>query len=475
MKILVDNIFRNIQKNGMIKDIFLVISGNVALLFSKVIVWLIVPKMLGVTEYGYYKIFTLYLGYAMLLHFGFPDGILLLYGGKEYGELDKSEFRLYSHFQIVFLGAISVIVIIAGIFVAQGIYRFIFCMLGVDAFFMNWSTYFKFLSQATMRFNDVSKCNFIAALLQVLFVGGMFFLSRLQIIRADGWTYILGIVLIDLIILIWYTSQYKDIIWGKAAHICWKSIRKVFQAGIILTMAAQVAHLVFILDRQMVSLLFDIDTYSFYSFAYSAVNMVTVTISAIATVIFPRLKKVNTERAMEQYSILLSGITSIVFLLLAGYYPLAYFIQWFLPEYTDALQYIEIILPGLAISSCINIVIFTYYKVINQLTRYMFIALCVLMIGLILNCSGYFLLGTPVAFAIASIITMLIWYLLAQRYVLKNYAIKKNGNFCYICVLLLWFYFVTYLFANKVLIAMLLYLVGYIVISFGRYRLAHNK
>ena len=76
-------------KKGAAGGILLVVAGNIALLTAKLLAWLVVPKVLGVIEYGYYKTFTLYLVYAMMLHFGFSDGILLLYGGKDYHDINQ--------------------------------------------------------------------------------------------------------------------------------------------------------------------------------------------------------------------------------------------------------------------------------------------------------------------------------------------------------------------------------------------------
>ena len=47
-------------KKGTVGGILLVVAGNVALLTAKILSWLIVPKVLGVIEYGYYKTCLLY-------------------------------------------------------------------------------------------------------------------------------------------------------------------------------------------------------------------------------------------------------------------------------------------------------------------------------------------------------------------------------------------------------------------------------
>lgn len=451
-------------ENKTIQSVFVVVAGNIALLLAKCFLWLIIPKLLGVAEYGYYKTFTLYLTYAMFLHFGFPDGILLIYGGKDYEDINKREFCMYSRFFLIFLGAISLLCVIGG-FIVKGVDKYLFFMLGADAFFINMATYFKFISQAVMRFGELTKRNMLEAVLQVASVIVFGILSRLHVIEANGKMYIMFLVAIDAFILLWYIPKYHDFIFGIREKISWAKIMNIFRVGILLTMAFQISHLVFVLDRQMVSILFPVTTYSLYSFAYSITNLITATIGAVAVVLFPKLKRLETDRMMMQYPVFISGIAVIVFFLLSCYYPMTFFIRWFLPEYVDSVRYIKIIFPGLAISSCINIVIFTYYKVLKRLKQYLFISLALLGIGFLFNISGYILCQDPAVFSVASILTLLVWYFVSQKYMIEGGYKVDFCNYAYVCIMIGWFYFVSYIIKMDY-IAMMIYLVGFFLITF---------
>lgn len=54
---------------------------------------LLVPKLLGVTSFGYWQLFIFYTSYIPFFHFGLNDGVYLLNGGKSYDELDKSSLK----------------------------------------------------------------------------------------------------------------------------------------------------------------------------------------------------------------------------------------------------------------------------------------------------------------------------------------------------------------------------------------------
>lgn len=451
-------------KEGAVGGILLVVLGNAALLIAKALAWLIVPKVLGVMEYGYYKIFTLYLAYAMLLHFGFPDGILLIYGGKNYQEINQTEFRVYTRFFISFQTIISILIVGISLAVCQGMKCYIFCMIGIDAIVVNLTTYYKYVSQAVMQFKKYTLRNIIQAVMQILVLGILVVLDKLEILRANGMIYILGIVLIDAVLLVWYMRTYKELTFGKADSLNkWiPKIKKNFTVGILLTISYQVAHLVFFLDSQMVEIVFDMETYSLYAFAYSITNMITVIISAIATVMFPGLKRLEVQEAVSKFSVLMSAVSIIVFFSLTAFFPLNYFIKWFLADYAQALDYLQIIMPGLALSCCINLIMFTYYKVLNQLKCYLYIALGILLAGGILNCVGYMLFHEPIAFSIASIVTLVIWYLCLALFLDKSFHMRWLKNFAYVLLEMSNFYIV-----NSVLgcnwRAMIIYFIGFTV------------
>ena len=53
----------------------------------------LVPKVLGVAEFGYYQLFVFYATYVGLCHLGLTDGVYLIMGGKSRSELDSSSVK----------------------------------------------------------------------------------------------------------------------------------------------------------------------------------------------------------------------------------------------------------------------------------------------------------------------------------------------------------------------------------------------
>ena len=61
---------------------YVVLSNLLTVIVSSLVV-LILPKIMGVEEYGYWQLYIFYLSYAGFVHLGWVDGIYLRYGGLE--------------------------------------------------------------------------------------------------------------------------------------------------------------------------------------------------------------------------------------------------------------------------------------------------------------------------------------------------------------------------------------------------------
>ena len=155
------------KNNKVIKDIFIVALSNIIIALAGVVNGFIIPKVMSVTDYGFYKIFSLYATYITLLHFGFIDGILIMYAGKKKEELDKKAFKTYSRFLFMLELSASVIVIFIAVFL-KGIYKFIFIMLAANILFTNIALYFQYISQVTERFKELTVRNILKSILNIL-------------------------------------------------------------------------------------------------------------------------------------------------------------------------------------------------------------------------------------------------------------------------------------------------------------------
>ena len=65
-----------------LKNISYTFSANIIILLISGVLTLVVPKLLGPEEYGYWQLYVFYMSYVGLFHLGWCDGVYLRYGGR---------------------------------------------------------------------------------------------------------------------------------------------------------------------------------------------------------------------------------------------------------------------------------------------------------------------------------------------------------------------------------------------------------
>lgn len=463
--------------NNFMKNMIMVLFSNGIILISNVLTALLLPKLMGTTNYGYYKIFTLYLSYTALLHLGFVDGILLKHAGMRYEDIDKHKFVFNTKFFLKMQVSISLFLVIIALVLCQNEYRIIMVLLGIDTFLINMSTYYQFLSQCTMRFKELATRNILLSVFKILITIIMMVCYKFGLINlVRYYIYIICIILVDVVLVLKYIYTYRDITFGyneKNSNYK-KEIFAYFKCGIVLTIAYQIANLVFTLDRQFVALLFDTNIYGVYSFSYTLIALVTTAVSSISIVLFPTLKQKKQEVVIKQFSDSIAIVMMLTYLAHVIYYPFTIFVQWYLPDYVGSLEIIKIILPGLAITSCITSIFFTYYKVLDKIKIYLMISVGVLLLSICANIIVYNQFGTTESISCVSILVLIIWYLLAEIYFIKKYNVKWKKNFLYLVSMMWAFYGIEYLKFDSI-IAFLVYISCYTVVTLCCYsKLLHK-
>lgn len=462
-----------ISAKKTLTNIFKVALSNIFKVLSGVLVAFLLPKVIGVTDYGYYKTFTLYATYVGLFAFGITDGIYLKYGGKSYEELEKSDFRYFTTIYFIIEFVSSLLIAIISIFSLSGELRFIFICLAAFLLTNNIVGYYQIISQITGRFNELAIRNIIQSVLTAIAVVVLWLLHKFADTPVTYRIYTLIYVIINVMLTLWYIFTYRDITFGKQHRDKNKVIWSFIKLGTPLLIANLCSSFILAIDRQFVNILFDTDTYAVYAFAYNMLALITTAMSAISTVIYPTLRRTDESTLKHNYKFLIESILIFVFACLIVYFPLCWFVDWFLPKYTDSLVIFRIILPGLAVSSAITIVMHNYYKTFGKETSFFVKSIIILILSGIANYVAYIIFKTTIAISIASIIVMIIWYVLIEEYFIRVHKVNWVKNFLYMLIMAAAFYLVSWL--EIWWAAMLIYLVGFIGITYAFYWKDVNK
>ena len=134
------------------------VASNLIQLIISTLVILVLPRLIGVEEYGFWQLYLFYVSYVGFAHLGWIDGIYLKYGGKEYSELGVSNF--YSQFILyaIFQGLISLGLFILIPFISSGSDKdFILLTLYITIFLTNLKFFIVYILQITNRIKESSR------------------------------------------------------------------------------------------------------------------------------------------------------------------------------------------------------------------------------------------------------------------------------------------------------------------------------
>ena len=451
--------------NVTARRIFSVLLSNAIMVFSSIIVGFIIPNIISIEGYGYYKSFTLYTTYASLLSFGLIDGIVVKYGEYDYDDLNREKFRLYFKcFAIInFLSALVIASI--SFLIKDNNLSYICLVLSVNIFVINICNYYQQISQITLKIKQYSLRRILTAVFNIVAVISMYILYRFNLYSVDYKLYILMVSFINIFLAIWYVYTYRDISFGKSESLLSsnKEILELIRCGLPLLFANMSSTIIMNLDRQFVNIFFSKEEYAIYAFAYSMFTLITVATSAAYTVLYPTLKRLNNTSISSSYY--LSSKISLIFVLfmIASYFPLTYVVRFVVPKYEASLDIFRIVFPGLAISSSVTVIMRSYYKVMNKNLDYLKKCLIVIGLSIVLNCIVYIFFHNTSSISIASIFVMFIWYLLCESDLVKQYQIKNSKNLCYLIICIMCFYITSIM--NNAIMGCFLYLMLYVVVT----------
>lgn len=454
----------NSQKR-FFKNIAIVLISNIVSMAAGILIGFIIPKIMGVSEYGYYKTFTLYSSYIGILHFGFIDGIYLKFAGKKYEELDKEKFRMY--FKFLFGMELIASLIVLGISFAlfNTAYFWVIFFVSLNILATNVTTYYEFISQITMKFKRTTARNIIRCSLNIVSVLTLFLLWRFNETVIYNYYYVIITLSVNFLLAIWYVFTYRDISFGRSAKIRDNKdeITYFFKVGIPLLLSNLVGQIIFIVDQQFVNIAFDNNTYSVYAFAYNMINLITVATSAISVVLYPTLKTMNEDTIKNNYAKINSYLLMFVAFCLIVYYPLALIVNHFLPKYDEALPTFLVILPGVMISSSIGVIKYNVYKTFNKIMNYFIKSIIVLAIAIIADLVVYFVFQNTISISMVSIGVLLLWYILVELYFVRKYHVPWIRNIVYLVLVIGGFYGISFI--PNIYLAMGVYFLAFIVLT----------
>lgn len=347
----------------ILKNFGYVITSNLLTLIISSLVILVLPKVIGVNEYGYWQLYTFYLTYIGFFHFGWCDGIYLKFGGQIYEELDKSYFSSQISSFVIFQSLISLISIVLSLVMTDGSdILFIFIALSLNFVITNTRLLYIYTLQTTNRIKDASIITiadrFIYALLLVVLLISNHVSFRNMII-ADNIGRLLSLI-------------YAFIVCREITFIPNKKLFKIkdswdnIKVGSNLMLANIASNLIIGVVRFAIQRGWDIATFGRVSLTLSLSNLVMTFINAVGVVVFPMLKRTHPDKLSKVYISMRLLLMLAMFTVLLAYYPIRLILENWLPAYKVSLEFMGIIFPMVIFEGKTSLLLNTYLKAMRQ-------------------------------------------------------------------------------------------------------------
>ncbi|CAI2691264.1 hypothetical protein AKUA2103_12560 [Apilactobacillus kunkeei] len=430
----------------------------------------ITPVILGHDGYGYYKIFSLYTTYVPLLHIGFIDGILIRNAGKKIENISFKKFRIYTLFLLIFELFLSIVMsIFACLINIPQINREIIIAIAIYSFLLNALTYFQFFSKCIMRFSELASIARLQSFINLFFLLLALYLYKFTAFNVNVTYYMFYMNFAVFILLCYYLVRYKKIILGERKTLAsqFKNIRVFFRVGFAIMISYQITMVMVNADNQFISMFFKVSEYGKYAFAYSLAALLLTVFNAVSSVMLPYMKKVGKSAVVSNHDSNMAVMNAIVFFVIASYYPIAWIVNNFIASYSESVQYLSVVFPGVGITCIVQSYIFNDYIMAKKIKDFCYISLANLVFDFAVYYVGFRLSHSTLKIALLSIPLLMIWYLTLEWFMNAESGVKFIKNFYYLIIMAFAFIVISHI--SNIWISLIAYVITYVAVTLAFY------
>lgn len=413
---------KDIMLGNAKKIIFTILSQGLILGLS-VISGFILPEKMGPENFGYWQIYLFYLAYVNLFGLGFNDGIALFYAGYDYKKLPFQKLRSSMRIVYAYLAIVCVVGIgLVSIFAKDGIYQSIYTALviNIPLTCIQCIVFNVFLSVGKSEIYNI-----LNLILKVLTVG--LYLCMLFMQKVDPMSMVVVDTFARFVITVVCIYLGREFLFGKCDgfKVGWNELFEKCKSGLMITIAVISSMLMPMLGRYVVELYEPIATYGIFSFSMSLLSIILSFTSVVGTVLFPLLKRMQTDAMTECYFDFSFISDTFVTLALYMYLPLLFIIQNIMQKYIPALDYLYILLAMCIPLGRMQLLVMPYYKANRMEKELLYANLIgvVAMIGTLFSAYAIFKSVNVVAIGTTSV--MVVWTFIAELFLHKKGELKQ--------------------------------------------------
>lgn len=411
------------KKKDIIQNLSYSTIANFLSAVISVLLVMIVPKLLGVREYGLWQLSVFYNSYVVYLHFGWIDGVYLRYGGYDYKHLDRGVLhRQFYYFCIFEIFLSAVILAIALFFIGDYDKKFIMIVFAVTCVIQLPGTFLRFLMQATNKIREYAK----NLLLERIFYGGLIIFMLFIGIRSYK-PLIIMCCLALLVSTVHAIFICRTIVFSKDSSTkpaVMNEIRLNLKSGINLLLANFASMFILGIVRLGIEHQWSIETFAKLSLSLNVCTFIMVFVNAVGVVIFPLIKNLSKEHMQELYIHLNTLITTTLLVILIGFFPFQWVLTEWLPQYTQSITFLGILFPMCLYEGKMALLYNTYMKAMREEKVLLKFNVITLAISILLSIITIFLLKQLLLAVLVIVLCLGLRCTMAEIYITRKMRIN---------------------------------------------------
>jgi O-antigen/teichoic acid export membrane protein len=395
------------RSSALARDVATMSGGTaLAAVFNTLLVFLI-PRLVSVEDFGYWRLFLLYAGYAGFLHLGFSDGALLRWAGRPLEEFrhevaPSMKFLFWQHLAFIVPACLIVALLLPSPLGLIGIAVFVLALI------MNLATLLQYGLQAVRLFRPVA---IAAAIPPGAFVVLAFCWSLRSTPTANELMTLYGIAWVVVLIYLWTRVRPR---LANSSDSAWTLGKTLTAVGWPVVLANTGLGVVQSADRLVVSSVLPITEFAQYSLAVSAMFVPVTAILAVSRVFFAHAAAVEHDNRAEIYRHMSRFLLIAWSLLLPYYFVLEAFVERFLPKYIPALPVAGILILSVVFLAGIQILHMSYFYLYGRQREFLYWTIGALGVSVIVALMLTKWLHSLVAVAIGQVAALAFWWLLNE-------------------------------------------------------------
>lgn len=420
------------KNSKAISDILSVILANFISIAISILVVLIIPKFVTIEQYGYWQLYIFYSSYVGFMHLGHIDGVYLKLGGANYNSINKplykQQFMQLSFSQIL----VGLIIGIAGYFTVHDSMKFyVISMTLVNLVLVNVKMYFQFILQSTSMIKRYSQSFILERIIYLVLI-----ILTILILPIKIEFLIICDLISKFISLLFVCYICKEIITAKKYDKLtdFKEFIDNIKVGINLMLANIASILIIGIIRFTIEHSHGISDFAKVSLTLSIANFMMIFITAVGIVIYPLLRRMNSENYVGFYNSLRTILTMIISLALVLYFPIKTFLSDLLPKYSESLIYAGLLFPMILFESKTLLLVSSFLKNFRKEKQLLKLNIIALIISLIFTTILYFTNSKIEYFVISIPILLFIRSFIGELYVNKiiNINLLKENLYTFV-------------------------------------------